>query len=674
MNLDTLPCELVSRCFSFLDTELLTRIVLLENIPDHIFQAVAANLNHSWYSKHIQPFENGKIAGIEAHYETDFDRFRRIHKILEKKSYKCPLWFHCAWENVFQMHQNLHEINLVHNDQKLGIHADLADPVFRYYPILSDHSLNYKVTCLSLNLFIDSCIDLDNFPRLETFYGYDCQIAVEHTHPCLKNLYLNRVTLSSLPVNLITLVANACCLRISEDHPKLQALTVLVLEKTQEPINCLPLLRKLWNNDLETFSYIDQEASNIDEVLPMIGPKVKSFGFSGPLFFRIPTLLRSLYAFEGGKLEDLSAFTHMSSLTLDLPSGFIDHWILPPNLIKLSITSACIENLDRFHLPPAVVDLELKSCGIYLTAGWLKPSRFKRLSLEDNGISSFNTSLPCCEFLCLSSNNLKEVHLEAPVLEHIDLSDNSLTSIPKLPSRIQVLIFSNNKLDLSQMSELPSNVKHLDLLGAGTGAFQDYTFPSTIQELHLTEIDLTGMSGVKFAKGSKLKSLNLSSSRLSTIHDGMIELPTSLESLDLFGNNLTEINKLTLPQTITFLDLGHNKLRSLNIKSHIETLYLNENSTLSSLEIPKDLELRVLDLIGVGLGQLPLDIIRAEKLTQLCLGPEVNVIDLLMMPANFRTLQVSALCEIRGLHSHPDKEIYRSPEEVFVCQTHKSNC
>ena len=164
----------------------------MENISDNILQAAAENLDNLWYSKRVRGVEKERVESTEAYYETDFDRFLRIHKILEEKSLKCPLWFHFTWKNIFEMHQNLDEINLVCNGQKLGIHADLEDGAFQYYPILSDHDINLKITCLSLKtsyIHFERCIDLNNFPRLETFYGYNCEISVDHNHLSLKNVY-----------------------------------------------------------------------------------------------------------------------------------------------------------------------------------------------------------------------------------------------------------------------------------------------------------------------------------------------------------------------------------------------------------------------------------------------------------------------------------------------------
>ena len=628
MNLDTLPNEIVTRCFSYLSTELLTDIILLDNIPDQIVQAVAENLNHLWYSERFPTFENYKISSIEAYYETDFNRFLRIHKVLEEKSLKCPLWFHFNLENIYRMHQGIDQVNLVYNGQKLGIHADINDEALEHYPIFLDHDINLKITSLSLNVLEPLCIDLNNFPKLETFYGEACEITVDYTHPSLKNIDLERGTFSTLPVNLTKLVATECFISMDENHPKLASLTTLVLEQTRVLGDCFSLLSVLWNENLETFSYIDENARSMDEIFSMIGPKVTDFRFAGSFSSSIPKLLRSLYSINGESLENLIAFTHMSSLTLWEPSdiikscrlppkllnltlvkpiGEIDSLKFPPNLLKLSITGAKFKDLAKVDFPPKIVDLELLDCHIKLTVGWLKPARLKRLSLESNKLSSFKADLPCCEFLYLKDNSLTDVKIEAPVLEHIDLSENKLTSFPSLPDCLQVLILCNNELDLSQIPELPSNVRRLDLLGAGTGALQNYTFPSSLRELHLTEINLSGIGGVKFAKGSKLKYLNLSSSSLSIIDDNMIEIPPGLESLDLFSNNLQSIDDLTIPQTVKSLDLGYNNLKSLKVKSHIEILNLNENPIHLNFTVPKDLELRVLDLMGIGLTEFSFD-------------------------------------------------------------------
>lgn len=681
MSLNTLPYEIVARCFSYSSAELLTDIILLENISDNILQAAAENLDNLWYSKRVRGVEKERVESTEAYYETDFDRFLRIHKILEEKSLKCPLWFHFTWKNIFEMHQNLDEINLVCNGQKLGIHADLEDGAFQYYPILSDHDINLKITCLSLKtsyIHFERCIDLNNFPRLETFYGYNCEISVDHNHLSLKNVYLDQVTFSSLPTNLVKLVASRCCIRMSESHLKLKALKVLALECTLEPFNCSSLVRSLWNEHLEHFSCIGQGVTDEDEIFSKLGSKMKSLKLVGSISARVPTQLCSLYSINGENLETLTAFSHMRSLILWEPSGNInscklplnllelilylpgeiDSLEFPLNLLKLSITSAKFKDLTKVEFPPKLIDLEVELCDITLTTGWLKPAQLKNLSLARNKLSSFNAFLPCCEHLCLKYNKIKEVRIEAPFLQHLDLNKNKLTSIPKLPACVKVLMLSENKLDISQMSELPSNVKLLDLCRAGTGALQNYTFPSSIQELNLSELNLSGMNGVRFSKGSRLKELNMSNCRLTKIDDKIIELPFGLKSLTLLLNNLHNIDDLTIPPTVTFLDLGLNQMRFLNVNSLVETLYLNENSRLWGLTIPKDLELRFLDLTGDGFGKFPFDLVGAEKLTQLRLG-WVKEIDLSKLPVNLQILEYPGPCKIEDFHRYPNTDFYR---------------
>ena len=80
------------------------------------------------------------------HFETEFDRFLRIHKVLEKKSITRPLWFHYKWENIFEMRRNLDEINSVYRGQKLGISADLTDMSSKCVRFFSDHDINRKIT------------------------------------------------------------------------------------------------------------------------------------------------------------------------------------------------------------------------------------------------------------------------------------------------------------------------------------------------------------------------------------------------------------------------------------------------------------------------------------------------------------------------------------------------
>ena len=378
MNLNTLPREIVTRCFSYLSAELLTNIILLESIPDNIVQAAAENLYNLWYSDRIRGFEREMVecSDAEAYYETDFDRFLRILKNLEEKSFKCPLLFHYTWNNIFEMHQDLDEIYPVYNGQKLGIHADIEDEAFQIYPIFPSSDINLKINYLSLRDFSECCIDLNNFPKLETFYGSYCKISVDHDHPSLKYLYLNGGSFRSLPINLIELVAKSSWIEIDEDHPKLEALKVLILEEISRRLGWYSLLRLLWNENLETFSCIAryEDESRIEyEIFSLLGPKMTCLGFSGSISPRVPRLLRSLYSINGESLEILTAFTHMTSLTLKhptdnfnsfelppsllsltlhLPKGEIDKLKLPLNLLKLSIKSAKFEDLSKMSSPP----------------------------------------------------------------------------------------------------------------------------------------------------------------------------------------------------------------------------------------------------------------------------------------------------------------------------------
>ena len=320
----------------------------------------------------------------------------------------------------------------------------------------------------------------------------------------------------------------------------------------------------------------------------------------------IPTLLRTLnfryvytpWSDDRDKLYDLTAFTNMTSLTMVLPPRLTDPLKLPPNLLKLSIS--CTQLHNRISFPPGIVDLELSYCGTMLTDGWLLPARLKRLSLHHNELSSFNAVLHCCEYLSLEGNPLQELEIEAPVLEHIDLSYTLLTSIPKLPDSLQALIIRSELLKLSPMSILPSSLKLLDLAGTECVALPDLTFPLSLEELYLCEIYLLQMSGVKFAKGFKLKD-----------------------------------------------------------NSYIETLNLRGNYRLSRLTIPKKLELKFLDVDQTSIRKFSFDMIGAKRLTQVRLDSTVEEIDFSEMPTNFQILEYHRRRVIEGLHNYPNTNIWR---------------
>lgn len=161
----------------------------------------------------------------------------------------------------------------------------------------------------------------------------------------------------------------------------------------------------------------------------MLGPKLTSLGKSGSIPSKISTLLRSLCSEDGRIPNDLTTFTHMTSLTLrralditncklplslleltlDLPKGEIDSLKYPPNLLKLLIADAKFKDLANVEFPPKLVDLELDFCDITLTVGWLKPAQLKKLSLQYNKLSYFKAVRPCCGIMCLSDNKIEEV-------------------------------------------------------------------------------------------------------------------------------------------------------------------------------------------------------------------------------------------------------------------------
>lgn len=114
------------------------------------------------------------------------------------------------------------------------------------------------------------CIDLNNFP-IGDFLWHNLPDKGWPRPPQLEELISQPCDYPKLPINLIKLVAKNCLITMNENHPKLEALTVLALEDTFTPFDSSAIVRVLWNKHLEHFSYINLAGRKYD-VLSMLGP------------------------------------------------------------------------------------------------------------------------------------------------------------------------------------------------------------------------------------------------------------------------------------------------------------------------------------------------------------------------------------------------------------------
>lgn len=646
MKLNDLTHEILSQCFSYLDTKSLLRIIKIENVSDHILDSALEHLNQLCFADHAWDSEDG------VHYKYDLDEFREIHNALCQRSKMIPLWFKYYCLSVFTMYQAIEQIKSCYKGQKkLGLSFNSRYLDNQCFSILSNDVIITNVTHLTFKCFYHADINLDKFIHLVSFHGEKIDLTVRYDHANLTNIRLINGRIHSLPVVLTELNTLHCEFLFGNSQPRLCHLKVLILDDFRNGIDYNFLRSFLWNQDLETFSIKNQQQTEIDVFRSLESPKLKHVGFSGTFTDPLPLLLRSIYCGDGKLCEDMSVFSRLTTLELQRPCINLGSFILPSSLLRLSISSAANCGVEKIQLPSSLVELKLNKCGI-TTINYL-PSNLRRLSLDENEIKEFSCLLPNCKYLRLSGNELKSIHIEAPFLELISLDDNELSSIPDLPGDLETLLMSVDNLDLTDMGPLPRKLRTFTLSGTKE-TLKNYTFPSSMEDLDLT--GLTNMSGVTFAKDSKLKMLDLSSGALGTINDDKIRLPKDLEQLDLFGNNLETVKDLDIPDSLRYLDLGGNKLKFFEIGSKLQTLSLKDNPIGPGLVLPINLDLRVLNLINVGLEEFSFELIKAKKLIQLSLGQEVRSIDFSSMPESFQVLKYEGILDHPEFILQPRKE------------------
>ncbi|MDN6572551.1 MAG: hypothetical protein L0L22_16380, partial [Staphylococcus equorum] len=84
MKLNDLTHEILSQCFSYLDTKSLLRIIKIENVSDQILDSALEHLNQLCFADHAWDSEDG------VHYKYDLDEFREIHNALYQRSKMIP--------------------------------------------------------------------------------------------------------------------------------------------------------------------------------------------------------------------------------------------------------------------------------------------------------------------------------------------------------------------------------------------------------------------------------------------------------------------------------------------------------------------------------------------------------------------------------------------------------
>ncbi|XP_070541219.1 insulin-like growth factor-binding protein complex acid labile subunit [Ptychodera flava] len=189
----------------------------------------------------------------------------------------------------------------------------------------------------------------------------------------------------------------------------------------------------------------------------------------------------------------------------------------------------------------------------------MKKSTLKILDLSSNYLRKITPNsfpLPSLRHLDLSYNKLE--HIAPPVfadlrhLKILNLTGNRMSNYPDLSTvsgTLQTLVLSQNKLS----GEIPQS------------AFRGLNKISSL-DVSMNQITGTLQPGIFGSQEKELERLNLSYNQISNISKYVFHNTTSIVTLDLSHNNLTEIPGFVPFQHLfhcTYLDLSYNNISSI---------------------------------------------------------------------------------------------------------------
>ncbi|MCP0778745.1 E3 ubiquitin--protein ligase [Salmonella enterica subsp. enterica serovar Mbandaka] len=214
----------------------------------------------------------------------------------------------------------------------------------------------------------------------------------------------------------------------------------------------------------------------------------------------------------------------------------------------------------------------------YLTSLPTLPSGLEVLTVEDNQLTSLPTLPSGLEVLTVEDNQLTSLPPLPSGLEVLTVEDNQLTSLPPLPAGLVVLTVSGNQL--TSLPPLPAGLQTLSVAGNQLTSLPP--LPAGLQMLLVARNQLTSLPPLP----AGLQMLSVAGNQLTRLPP----LPAGLRRLLVAGNQLTSLPPL--PAGLQVLSVSDNQLTSLPLlPAGLELLTLERNPQLVRLPpLPEGLQ------------------------------------------------------------------------------------
>ncbi|WP_031615818.1 NEL-type E3 ubiquitin ligase domain-containing protein [Salmonella enterica] len=214
----------------------------------------------------------------------------------------------------------------------------------------------------------------------------------------------------------------------------------------------------------------------------------------------------------------------------------------------------------------------------YLTSLPTLPSGLEVLTVEDNHLTSLPPLPAGLVVLTVSGNQLTSLPPLPAGLQTLSVAGNQLTSLPPLPAGLQMLLVARNQL--TSLPPLPAGLQMLSV--AGNQLTRLPPLPAGLRRLLVAGNQLTSLPPLP----AGLQMLLVARNQLTSLPP----LPAGLQMLSVAGNQLTRLPPL--PAGLQVLSVSDNQLTSLPLlPAGLELLTLERNPQLVRLPpLPEGLQ------------------------------------------------------------------------------------
>ncbi|WP_430515738.1 NEL-type E3 ubiquitin ligase domain-containing protein [Salmonella enterica] len=226
----------------------------------------------------------------------------------------------------------------------------------------------------------------------------------------------------------------------------------------------------------------------------------------------------------------------------------------------------------------------------YLTSLPTLPSGLEVLTVEDNQLTSLPPLPAGLQMLSVAGNQLTRLPPLPAGLRRLLVEDNQLTSLPPLPAGLVVLTVSGNQL--TSLPPLPAGLQTLSVAGNQLTSLPP--LPAGLQMLSVAGNQLTRLPPLP----AGLRRLLVAGNQLTSLPP----LPAGLQMLSVAGNQLTRLPPL--PAGLRRLLVAGNQLTSLPpLPAGLQMLLVARNQLTSLPPLPAGLQM--LSVAGNQLTRLP---------------------------------------------------------------------